>query len=140
MPQLDVNTFWYQYIGIVTTLIVVYMLLSYVALPILLRVLVYRDTFLKTQQSTTELAVLSSSVHTPVLSLKETNTSFDGVLTTSAQALASKLSALLTFVKATAVETSNTVSRINLSTKSAGLSALALAYLVLFLVIDEQEN
>lgn len=33
MPQLDVNTFGYQYIGIITTFFIVYIFLSYGVLP-----------------------------------------------------------------------------------------------------------
>lgn len=46
MPQLDANTFIYQYVGIITLLVVVYYLLSYVVLPVLLRSSLIRSALL----------------------------------------------------------------------------------------------
>jgi len=61
MPQLDTNTFIYQYTGIITTLILVYVLLSYIVLPLLLRALIIRASFL-----TSKAAVLATRFLTPV--------------------------------------------------------------------------
>lgn len=45
MPQLDPNSFIYQYFGILSILVVSYILLTYVALPILLRIILVRKYF-----------------------------------------------------------------------------------------------
>lgn len=38
MPQLDVNTFLNQYAGVILTLLITYIILSYIVLPILLNI------------------------------------------------------------------------------------------------------
>lgn len=60
MPQLDANTFLYQYVGVISVLFVLYILLGYVALPILLRAISLRNKFLINQSGTDTLNMVSS--------------------------------------------------------------------------------
>lgn len=53
MPQLDASTFIYQYFGIIFILVIIYTLLSYIALPSLLRIIMIREFFSKTFSSST---------------------------------------------------------------------------------------
>jgi hypothetical protein len=46
MPQLDINTFFYQYVGIIILLLSVYYLLSYIVLPVTMRAVIFRSRFL----------------------------------------------------------------------------------------------
>jgi len=61
MPQLDTNTFIYQYSGVITTLILLYIILSYIVLPVLLRSLFIRAAFLFLSVRSTEFSRLSTS-------------------------------------------------------------------------------
>jgi hypothetical protein len=70
MPQLDPNTFIYQYIGVVFLLIVIYTILSYVVLPTLLRLMLIRNNFLTTRQTSTELVSIVSTNYQQLVSFK----------------------------------------------------------------------
>jgi len=54
MPQLDPNTFLYQYTGIIILLITVYTLLAFVVLPVILRAMIIRNNFLVSGINRTE--------------------------------------------------------------------------------------
>lgn len=51
MPQLDANTFIYQYIGIISIFAIIYITLSYLVLPIILRLITFRAKFLDSNQA-----------------------------------------------------------------------------------------
>jgi hypothetical protein len=70
MPQLDPNTFIYQYIGIIAVFIAVYSMLSYVFLPVLLRATLIRNLFLTTRQTISETLLVISAPFQNSLGLK----------------------------------------------------------------------
>lgn len=47
MPQLDPNSFYYQYFGVIILMTVIYTILSFLVLPIFLRFLIIRNYFIK---------------------------------------------------------------------------------------------
>jgi len=61
MPQLDSNTFIYQYIGVIITLSLIYIILSYIVLPLLLRSIFIRSAFLLLSATSTETTRLTVS-------------------------------------------------------------------------------
>jgi hypothetical protein len=69
MPQLDINTFGYQYTGILILLLIVYVVLSYIVLPSLLRVIYIRSKYSESVSSVKDLAIFISELSFPVLAL-----------------------------------------------------------------------
>lgn len=67
MPQLDANTFLAQYLVIASVLIIVYTTLSYVILPILLRLMLVRNNFLALVNSVSNTSSVSA-ISTPLTS------------------------------------------------------------------------
>lgn len=77
MPQLDPNTFIYQYIGIIILLLTVYTILSYIVLPILLRLMLVRNLFLTTRQTLTDLGNTVSDNYKQMVSLRVPHRNFN---------------------------------------------------------------
>ncbi len=73
MPQLDINTFLYQYIGITSLLLLTYVMLSYLVLPLVLREICVRSRFLETTQMHLDSAVLTNTETRATLALSEGN-------------------------------------------------------------------
>lgn len=62
MPQLDINTFSNQYLGIIFVFVFVYFLLGYAILPMTLRLIMFRSKFLESNQMLdSSLSVIDSS-------------------------------------------------------------------------------
>jgi hypothetical protein len=61
MPQLDPNTFIYQYLGVIILFILAYTLLSYIILPTLLRAILFRNLFLAENTVTANLLSVAAS-------------------------------------------------------------------------------
>jgi hypothetical protein len=77
MPQLDPNTFIYQYVGVVFLLILIYSILSYIVLPLLLRLMLIRNLFLTTRQTSTDLINTVSNSYQQLVSLKDPSRNFN---------------------------------------------------------------
>jgi hypothetical protein len=92
MPQLDINTFGYQYTGILILLITMYVILSYVVLPSLLRVIFIRSKYSESVSNAKDLAVFISEVNFPSLALAERSAI---LLSRGLSAFALKISATL---------------------------------------------
>ena len=56
MPQLDINTFIFQYVSLVSLLTIVYFLMSYVVLPQILRALILRNKISSQTSMTADIA------------------------------------------------------------------------------------
>jgi hypothetical protein len=143
MPQLDPNTFIYQYVGIIVLLIVVYTTLSYIVLPTLLRLMLVRNLFLSTRQTLSELVntVLPSyqqviSLKAPIRSSRLSNSVLANLSIITTQWLNLVASTLFDVInvsvnKDTAVTYGASVSILNEAT---------IDYFILFLLIELEEN
>lgn len=134
MPQLDSNTFIYQYLGIVTLLLAVYFVLSYIVLPILLRLMLIRNLFLTTRQTSTDLANVVSNNYQQLVSLKNSGRNFS-LANNFITHFTSLLTNWLNIVTVTLTSTGTITSNATLNLVSAA-SENVTNYLILFLLIE----
>lgn len=133
MPQLDINTFSYQYIAIILLLILVYTTLSYIVLPLLLRLMLIRNSFLLSQQKLSGILMFSSPTAAQLLVSKKPiyvnyllNTIL-GSIAPTAHYLSTLLKSTLSFTKG---------NRVYSCTGFYFVNDAVFNYLILFLSID----
>lgn len=137
MPQLDSNAFIYQYVGIIVLLISVYFILSYIVLPILLRLILIRDLFLNTRQTVTELTGVVSNNYQLLVNFKNPCRGFNLInsfLFNSASVLNSWLNVVTLTLFKTEAETKSIDNVMPLIYNNVT------NYLILFLLIESEEN
>lgn len=137
MPQLDSNTFIYQYAGIITLLIAVYFILSYIVLPILLRLMLIRNLFLATRQTSTDLVNVVSNNYQQLVSLKNPSRNFSltNNFIKSFTFLLSNWLTLLTTTLTLKKENSDSTLNLVLTAQESVTN-----YLILFLLIELEDN
>lgn len=137
MPQLDSNTFIYQYAGIITLLIAVYFILSYIVLPILLRLMLIRNLFLATRQTSTDLVNVVSNNYQQLVSLKNPSRNFSltNNFIKSFTFLLSNWLTLLTTTLTSKKENSDSTLNLVLTAQESVTN-----YLILFLLIELEDN
>lgn len=138
MPQLDPNTFTYQYIGVISLLVIAYVTLSYIVLPIILRLMLVRGSFLTTKQNLSDLLnsippeqQFTASLKTPINSASLTNQVIGGLSLISYNSINLILTKLIP---------SNSISSASTIAANAGFSEFSLDYLILLLTADAEET
>jgi len=138
MPQLDINTFSYQYVGIIVLVLIVYIILSYIVLPILLRLMLVRNLFLLNQQKVADLLQLSNfNYQQIILTHKPLYTNFltGAILNSAAKVIKNFISLLTTTLSGSSNLTSSVV-----KLKYILTTDLSLSYLILLLSNELEEN
>jgi len=137
MPQLDVNTFSYQYVGVITLFILVYTILSYVVLPILLRLMLVRNFFLLAQQKISDLLQISNLNYKQIIvTQKPLRINFiTGIILTNTIKLLKNFVALVNTTIFNTPASYNTI-----FFKHVLVTDFALSYLILVLSIELDEN
>jgi len=143
MPQLDANTFGYQYFGIIIVLISVYTILSYLVLPILLRATLVRSNFLMGSISLKNeySSPISNLTHNTALLLKRPFTTI--VLVSGYfNAVTSLLSLLINLFRKVVTSPSTLGNPLNLHIEPtfAQFINFSNTYLILFLLNDESDD
>jgi len=134
MPQLDMNTFSYQYVGVIVLVLIVYTILSYIVLPILLRLMLVRNLFLLNQQKVADLLQLSNfNYQQVILTHKPLYTNFlTGVILNSVTKVIKNFIGLLT----TTLSGSSNLTSSVMGLKYILTTDLSLSYLILLLSIE----
>ncbi len=137
MPQLDSNTFIYQYLGIIVLFILVYVTLSYFVLPILLRLMLIRNLFLATRQTLTELINVTTPAYAPAIALNSPthNEQLINSVSSSVVNLSTNWINLLSSKLNIAV-----LAPLSSYSNFLHIEASAIDYLILFLIIELHEN
>lgn len=138
MPQLDANTFTYQYFGIIFILFTAYTLLSYIALPALLRVIIVRDLFLKISKSSLNLTNLLSNrvINTSIL-VDPFVSIFSFKISKLINFFLNKLSVTNSFL--TSIFSKNISKNISFNTTTISIN-LYILYLSLFFSLEDSNN
>lgn len=128
------NTFSYQYVGVIVLVLIVYTILSYIVLPILLRLMLVRNLFLLNQQKVADLLQLSNfNYQQVILTHKPLYTNFlTGVILNSVTKVIKNFIGLLT----TTLSGSSNLTSSVMGLKYILTTDLSLSYLILLLSIE----
>jgi hypothetical protein len=138
MPQLDINAFIYQYVGIIILLIIIYTTLSYIVLPILLRLMLIRNAFLLTQKKLTDILQLTAPTYQHLLVSKRPlyiNFLLNNIILHSVNTIKN----LLNFLNCIVANLTNLAVISNNKNGTLFLHEFTLSYLILLLAMEIEE-
>jgi hypothetical protein len=136
MPQLDPNTFFYQYVAIIGLLIIVYGVLSYIVLPLILRAIIIRNNFITWGRDVSELIKVVPSAVKRLIVL-QTPVYLTGITTNFFKKTAKFFLNLIYYQKLLLKSRVVTPARFNSSFyKGSRIFTFSLNYLILFILSE----